>query len=519
MIDPLEKAGFHLVTSIFPVIGLSMDTMGMKIKGAITSFLSLAVSIDGIVFFSFFAIWKAKGLLPFLLAAIYFLFEAVGRIYALSYTMANRKVSKEASEAKARLALALGVWETICIVPWIAAAFCCGGLSYKDIGPIPLIFLFFKISAELVLSFFRYFPHSKKRITLASESLCSLCVALSLFLAILVFYLGNDGYMDRVLAVNVAGIIFLVLFFAQNGFFSILLFQGRVISRIKQMVVFGTKYSIGNYFVVSSSAMTFIVSTITAIKEKNPAYAGIAIIYLSLGLIRLSALLWKNAIHRHVYNKRLAEAEENKILLYVGALLAGLSVLFAYGLFWMSRQEMQQSGAFVLGLQIIHGLFRLFLCIKNYIASQKKNKPFSIAVSSLDMLVGVYSLFSIFLLINLYCKFAWMEQAITIMSWLTMAGSLALGVIMILLGIQARPATRRLAKEIKDNSAEFKASSQAPGPIESLSEEEVKAMLANPDFANALHKIDCIGPSSIEEESWLKKQKELQNKSCNPQDS
>ncbi len=482
-----------------------MDSKLMKIKGMVTSFLSLALSLEAVVFFSFFAFFRSKALIPFLFAAAYFLFEAVGRVYALSYTLANRHCDEdEAKEAKARLALSMGVAETFYTLPWILAVFSCQNLSFSEVGFVPLLFLLSKISAELVLFFFRFMPYIKKRITLSSESLCSFCIALSMFLAVLFAYLGNATKMDANLSAILSGVSFLLLFLIQNALFSILLLQGQAIHRIRKMVVFGTRHGVGNYIVVTSSLMTVLVSAASAIRERNPAYVGIALIYLSLGAIRLSALLWKNAIHRNVYNARLAEARENKILLYVGALLSGLSVLYAFGIIWISEQELQQSAAIVLIFQIAHGLFRLAICIKNYISFQKQSKPFSIAVASLDMLIGAYSLFSVFLLVNLYLNIPWLENLIAILSWVTLGGVLALGTVMIYLGVRGYLNAKTLGDEIKNNSLELQRKIQEHGcRLENLSKEDLSELLSEEEFKNIVGQISRLGPNSKEEEKLL----------------
>ena len=482
-----------------------MDSKLMKIKGMVTSFLSLALSLDAVAFFSFFAFLKSKALIPFLFAAAFFLFETAGRVYALSYTFANRHNKEaEVEEAKARLALSTGIAETLYTLPWILTVFSCQNLSYSDVGFVPLLFLLSKISAELALFFFRFLPYVKKRITLASESLCSFCIALSMFLAVLFAYLGNAAKMDANLSAILSGVSFLLLFLIQNALFSILLLQGQAIHRIKKMVAFGTRHGIGNYIVVTSSLMTVLVSALSAIRERNLAYVGIALIYLSLGAIRLSALLWKNAIHRNVYNARLAEARENKILLYVGALLSGLSVLYAFGIIWISEQEFQQSAAVVLIFQIAHGLFRLAICIKNYVSFQKQSKPFSIAVASLEMLIGVYSLFSVFLLVNLYLHIPWLESLIAILSWVTLGGVLALGAVMIYLGVRGYLNAKKLGEEIRKNSLELQRKLEEKGCKEAdLSRAGLAKLLGDEEFENIMRGISRLGPNSKEEENLL----------------
>ena len=215
-------------------------------------------------------------------------------------------------------------------------------------------------------------------------------------------------------------------------------------------------------------------------------------------------MLWKNAIHRNVYNKRLAEAKENKILFYVGALLAGLSAIFSCGIFWISRQEFRQSAAIVLIFQILHGLFRLFLCIKNYVSFQKQNKPFSIAVSSLDMLIGVYSLFSIFLLINLYFNFAWVQIAISVLSWMTFGGTVALGLVMAVLGAKGIRQAERLSKEIKANAERLRGKLDQFGLDHvSFSRDARSKLLEDSEFRSILCQTTELGPSSLEEEKFL----------------
>ncbi len=479
-----------------------MDSKGKKIKGLITSLLSLAISLDATVFFVFFAFLKIESLLPSLFIAGFFFFEAAGRVYSISYTLANRRLEKESRErAKAHLALFMGVAETIYPIPWILAMVF---LPYEANSYAILAFLLFKISAEVALSFFRYLPRHKKQITMASENLCSFCTCLSLFLGFLFHSLYSKGAMDKSLADLLTGIFFLVFFFAQNALFSILLLQGRTISRIKKMVNFGVKHSVGNYIVVTSSLMTVLISLASAIKDQNVAYIGIAVIYLSLGAIRLSALLWKNAIHRNVYNKTLAEASESKILIYVGFVLSALSVLFSLGIFWISKQKMQASATFVLVIQIAHGLFRLAICIKNYVSYQKKNQPFGIAVASLDMLIGVYSLFSLFLLINIYFNFSWAGALIFVLTWATFAGTLSLGGIMIWLGFKGRLEAKILAKEIEANSNSVQIALKKHNLEKTtISKERFSELTKDQKFNDALLNIERFGPASSEEENLL----------------
>ena len=482
-----------------------MSSKGMKIKGFITSFLSLAFSLDATAFFVFFAIYKIETLASSLLIAAYFFFEAAGRVYALSYTLANRHLKGEAeAKAKAHLALVMGIVETLYPIAWIFATLF---LSSAANGYVILLFLLFKISAEVALSFFRYLPRRKRQITMASENLCSFCVCCSLFLGLLFYSLNSKGTIDKSLADILASISFLVFFFVQNAFFSILLLQGQTISRIKKMVSFGVKHSIGNYIVVTSSLMTVLVSAITAFREQSFAYVGIAIIYLSLGALRLSALLWKNAIHRNVYNKDLAEASENKILIYAGFALSALSVLFSLGILWISKQEIKESATFVLVIQIAHGLFNFAICIKNYVSYQRRNKPFSIVVASLDMLIGVYSLFSVFLFINLYFNFSWLGSLIFILTWATFAGTLSLGIIMIWLGFKGRSKVKTLRNRTEANSKALQEVLEKQGlRIESLSEEEREQLSKDPKFKNCLLEIKRLGPSSREEEELINNQ-------------
>ncbi len=479
-----------------------MDSKGQKIKGLITSLLSLSVSLDATVFFVFLPVFNIELMLPSLFIASYFFFEAAGRIYSMSYTLANRRLEGEAKEkAKAHLALFMGVAETIYPIPWILAMVL---LSYEANNYAILAFLLFKISAEIALSFVRYLPRHKKRITMASENLCSFCACCSLFLGLLLYFLCSKGIMDKSLADALTGVFFLVFFFAQNVFFSILLLQGGTISRIKKMVNFGVRHSIGNYIVVTSSLMTVLISVASAIKDQSFAYVGIAIIYLSLGAIRLSALLWKNAIHRNIYNKRLAEASENNILVYVGFALSALSVLFSLGIFWISKQKMQASATFVLVIQIAHGLFRFAICIKNYVNYQKKNQPFSIAVASLDMLIGVYSLFSLFLLINIYLNFSWLETLVFILTWATFAGTLSLGAIMIWLGFKGRLEAKKLAKEIQANSKALQTILEKKGLEKAaVNKEQFSELIKDSKFTNVLLDIESLGAASKEEEGLL----------------
>ncbi len=489
-----------------------MDSKAQKIKGTITSLLSLAFSLDATVFFVFFAFYKIESMLPFLFIAAYFFFEAAGRVFSLSFTFANRHLEGEAREgAKARLALFMGVAETIYPIPWILSTVF---ISAAANGYVILGFLLFKISAEVALSFARYLPRRKKCITMASENLCSFCVCSSLFLGLLFHFLYSQSLFDKNLADALAGITFLVFFFVQNAFFSVLLLQGQTISRIKKLVGFGLKHSVGNYIVVGSSSMTVLISVVSAVKDKNMAYLGIAAIYLTLGVIRLSALLWKNAIHRKIYNHHLAEKSEGKILIYAGFVLSALSFLFSLGILWISRQQIKASATFVLVIQIAHGIFRFTVCIRNYIKSQKNNKPFNIAVASLDMLIGVYSLFSLFMLINIYLNFSWAEILIKVLTWATFVGTLSLGGIMIWLGFKNNREAKDLATKLASNSENLQKVLQDHGLSESpITEEGFLTLRRNQDFETCLGQIKALGPATKQEEELIKTSESLSEKS------
>lgn len=481
-----------------------MDTKGAKIKGLITSLLSLAFSLDATAFFLFFSFYRIETFGPSLAIAAFFFFEAVGRAYAISYTLANRHLEGEGQEkAKARLAFFMGIAETIYPIAWIAAMVF---LSNAANGYAVLLFLLFKISAEIVLSFFRYLPRQKRKITMASENMCSFFVCSSLFLGLFFYFLNSKGVMEKDLADLLTSVVFLLFFLAQNAFFSVLLLQGRAISRIKKMVSFGVEHSIGNYIVVTSCLMTVLVSAITAIRERSFAYAGMGAIYLALGALRLSSLLWKNAIRRNIYNKRLAEASENKILIYAGLVLSALSALFSLGIFWISEQEIKASATFVLVIQIAHGLFRFAICVKNYVSYQKQNQPFSIVMTSLDMLIGAYSLFSLFLLINIYCNFSWLETFTFILTWATFAGTLSLGGIMVWLGFKGSHKEKALKAEIDANSKALQEIIEQHGlRIQCISEEECENLSKDPKFRNCLQEIARLGPSTNWEEVLLQK--------------
>lgn len=482
-----------------------MEGIGMKIKGTITSLLSLMFSLDGVAVFVLFAfLSKGVSLVVYLFIAMFFLFESAGRLFALSHTFANRKAKdEEAKKEKMRLALMMGIAETIYPLPWFLAIFSAFSLVNDGVAFVPLAALLFKTSAELVLAFFRLLPFRKKAITMASESLCSLCITFSLFASFFLVFLTSKGILSRDLAEPLSGGIFLALFLIQNVFFSILLFQGGLIKRIKTIVNFGVKYSIGNYIVINSSLMTFIASTVSAIQQKNWAYAGIAWIYLTLGAIRLASLLWRNAIQRNVFNKQLAQESENKILIFAGGVLALLSVFFSWGIVWTSQQGVKPSAAFVLIIQIAYGVFRLFLCIKNYIVYQKQNLPFSIAVASLDLLIGVYSSVSLFLLIDSYLHFSWLSTGINILAACTFFGALALGVIMIWLGIRGTVKYARKKKELEANSkALLTILSQKGIELRMLSLEEASSLNGDPSFTECLLRYRRIGAIQEEEEKF-----------------
>ena len=482
-----------------------MESLGSKIKGAIVSFIGLALSLDGLACFLFYAFFNINSLVPCLLIAAYFLFEAAGRIYGLSFTMANQNAEGEKRfKAKAQLSFAFGIIETIHPLAWLFAVIAIPSLSTASISLFPLIVLLFKASCELALSFVRFFPYRKKEVTLAFDSLCSFCICLSLFVSTLLAYLATKGKAEANTATTISNVCFIVLFFAQNTFFSLLFLKGGAIGHIKRMVSFGVRHGIGNYIVVSTSFMTVIVSIISAIQNSSFAYVGIAAIYMALAATRLSALLWKNAIHRNVFNKHLAEARENKILLYVGCILVLFSFLFGLGIVWLSKQKLSGGISVALIFQAAYGLFRLALCIRDYIKYQKQNQPFSIAVSSLDLLIGVYSLFSVFLIINSYYNFPWTETLISIISWLTFGGTIALGVIMIVLGINGYASSKKLSNSLAVNSEKLMAllKKHSKGLQEN---EEVDFASLNNDFEFLSLKIEAqrIGASSQEEEALL----------------
>ena len=479
-----------------------MDSLGSKIKGAIVSFISLALSLDGLACFLFYAFFNISSLIPCLLVAAYFLFEAVGRIYGLSFTMANQNTEgQKRIKAKTQLSFTFGIIETIHPLPWLFAVIAIPSLSSVSISAFPLIILLFKTSCELALSFVRFLPHRKKEITLAFDSLCSFCICLSLFISILMAYLTMHGKVEASTATTASNICFIILFFIQNIFFSLLFLEGGAIGHIKRMVSFGVRHGIGNYIVVSSSFMTVIISTISAIQNNSFAYAGIAVIYMALAATRLSALLWKNAIHRNVFNTRLAEARENKILLYVGCILVGFSFLFALGIVWLSKQKLSGGISVALIFQAAYGLFRLALCIRDYIKYQKQNQPFSIAVSSLDLLIGVYSLFSVFLIINSYYSFPWTGTLIDIISWLTFGGTIALGVIMIVLGINGYSSSKKLSEELAANSEKLWTLLRKHNiSLEERRKEDFASLNKDHEFLSLKIEAQRIGTSSQKEE-------------------
>ena len=117
------------------------------------------------------------------------------------------------------------------------------------------------------------------------------------------------------------------------------------------------------------------------------------------------------------------------------------------------------------------------------------------------MLIGVYSLFSVSLLANLYLNLPWMKQFIAVLSWTTLGGVVALGAIMICLGFHGYKEAKQLGEEIKKNSAMLQA--KLKGVANPDSKDALLDLMSDPEFASCLHRLSSLGPSSSEEERIL----------------
>lgn len=415
-----------------------MDTLPGKIKGAIISFLSLGLSLNGSAFFLFLALARRdENAWVYGFIGSFFLLEALGRGFLLYYTWAHQKETEEKRQkCKEFAAFLCGIFASIYPIPWLLAVALVPFLNPAKMDFLPLSVLILKTSSEGFLALSRFLPYKKKRISFASESLCSFFAGLSFFLSLLFPFLMGKGRLPPSFEFGLASwISFFVFFFFQNIFFSILLLQGQMPRRIKGMVNYGVRKSIGNYFVVSSSFITVISSTIAAIQTQNPAYGLVGWIYLTLAALRLSALLWKKALHRNVHNPSLAFMREAKICVYVGGALILCAGAFSIGMPIIGSINIQGGASFALYIQIGYGFLRLALCVRNSKAYWKTRQPFALAVSCLDLIVGGYAVFSFFLLLDGCFHFSWENAFITALSLAAFFLILGLGVGMLVFGI------------------------------------------------------------------------------------
>ena len=430
-----------------------MDSLASKIKGAIIAFLSLALSLDGTTFFLFLAIAKAdENSLVYGLIASFFLFESLGRGFTLFYVWRHHKETGEKQiKCKEFAAFLNGIFATIYPIPWLLTTALIPFLNPAKLGLLPLAVLFVKTSSEAVLAFSRFLPYKKKRISFTSESLCSFCTGLSFFLGLLFPYLIGRGVLPPTFEFGGASwIVFFLCSLAQSLFFSILLLQGKLPRRIKGIVRYGVKNSVGNYILVSSSFITVISSTIAAIETQNPAYGLVGWIYLTLAALRLSALLWKNALHRNIYDQSLASMKESKICVYEGAALILCSAAFSTGMPIIGSINISEGGSFALYIQIAYGLLRLFFCVRNLISYWKKRQPFGLLVSCLDLIVGGYAVFSFILLLDGYLHFPYRDVILTAMAFVSFSLILGLGIGLLLFGIFGWKKSNRKEKKMEE---------------------------------------------------------------------
>lgn len=415
-----------------------MDTLPSKIKGSILSFLGLGFSLDGFFSLLYFSLKAPRSdFLILFSASLYFLLEAFGRAFLMYYTWKHKSDSGEEREKKKRFASFLaGVFETFYPIPWLLCVSYSAFLSSSHYAFFGCAMVAFKFSGEVLIALSRFLPYRKGRITMAEESLCSCCACLSLFFCFLFPGLVLKGSLPANFPLEeVIWISFLVLFFAQNSFFSLLLLRGKMVDRIKKMVSFGVEHSIGNYILISTSGLTILSSTIAAIQEKNPAYGLVGWIYLTLGALRLSSLLWRNALQKKIYNQEIARLRESKICVYVGALLIAFAAPFSLGMATVGEIKTSGGTNVILIIQIAYGLFRLALCIKNWIVYRKKKLPFQTAMSCLDFIIAGYVAFALFLLIDGFCHFSWATPFLWFLAFVFFTLILGLGVWMLIFGI------------------------------------------------------------------------------------
>ena len=431
-----------------------MDNLPSKIKGSILALLGLGFSLDTSFFLFCFALKAPRGdFLALFGASIYFLLEALGRAFLMYYTWKAKGASGEEREKKKRFACFFtGVFETFYPIPWLLSVSYSPFLSSSHYAFLSCATIALKFSVEALIALSRFLPYRKKRITMAAESLCSCCASLSLLLCFLFPGLVLKGALPASFLLEEAcWVSFLVLFFAQNFFFSLLLLQGKMIERIRKIVSFGVEHSIGNYILVSASGLTILSSSIAAIQEQNPAYGLVGWIYLTLGALRLSSLLWRNSLQKKIHNKKIAKLRESKICLYVGACLLIFSAPFSLGMATVGEIKTSGGVSAILSIQIAYGLFRLALCIKNWIVYRKRKLPFQTAMSCLDFIIAGYVAFALFLLIDGYCHFSWSGPFLLILAFVFFTLILGLGVWMLIFGIVGWKKANQEEYNMKEN--------------------------------------------------------------------
>ncbi len=430
-----------------------METTASKVKGAILSFIGLALSLEGAFFFFAFAfIWPNSLLGAYIATGGYFLLEASGRAYGLYFTWRHSKDEEGREERKQFLAFFLGVAETFYPLLWLLSIALLNNVKSNETSLILIYYLLSKSGSELFLAISRFLPHKKKQITLSSDSLCSLCASLSLLLSYGALFLSKENLLPSGFSSPYWNwISFLILFMLQNAFFSLLLLQGQMPKRIRGIVTAGVNQGAGNYVLVSSSLQTALISTVAAIQEQNIAFGIVGWAYLTLGAIRLSALLWRNALRRNVFNSKLAIGRESKICVYVGGCLVGLALPLASAIVFSSRINGQSGGSIALYFQIAHGIFRFVLCVKNAISYGKKKLPFSFAMTALDFVICFYTLSSILFLVDYYVNIEWFKYLVWAMGVIAFLLVALLGTGVLIFGINGWADSNR--KEISMKTA------------------------------------------------------------------
>ena len=505
-----------------------MESTARKVKGAILSFIGLALSLEGVFCFSFFALTKFDSFFwAYLSVSGYFLLEASGRAYGLYFTWRHKNDGERGDEAKGFLAFFLGVAETFYPLLWLLATALFSSAMSEHVTPFALYFLLSKSASEIFLSISRLLPYRKKRISLASESLCSFCVSLSLLLSYgALFLIKENALPSNFPFVYWNWIIFVALFIVQNVFFSILLLQGEMPKRIRNAVTKGVRQGVGNYILVSSSLQTALISTIIALQQQNIAFGAVGWAFLTLGLIRLTSLLWKNALQRNIHNQELAISREAKICVYVGTLLIALAFPFSLGTLSISQANGRNGGDIALYFQISHGLLRLILCIRNAITYRRKKQPFSFAMTALDLITCFYTVNSVFFLLDYYFHFAWFPYFIWAMGVISFILVALLGTGVLIFGINGWVESNRKETKMKTAWEELKKQLQSQrktqqllqilgydlqttcpekalasqGELMGVYESQLAASYQSEEFISAVEKAKQEGPLSLQQE-------------------